>query len=265
VNPRTVNPRTEILREIPDTPRFVDTRAMLQSPHATVLGGASVDEGFVVRLVHGAQSVLAGVGRPAREAVLSAIDGITAMTPFIAQVDNADYLEAVLRDAVSRPGDPAWRRERVILFLLTTMPALAPLDASVSIRLATKQDALDHLPSGLRFEIAHALDLAPVGAAFVDGRAAAFCYPCWTTESLWDLSIDTLPEYRQRGLAAQAVRFMIEHLRPSGRQPVWGALESNHASLRLAERLGFRPIEENVAFSRGPWAYLTNGYVADAV
>ena len=133
-------------------------------------------------------------------------------------------------------------------------------DRDVEIRLLAEDDALDHLPAGLRFEMMHAREVAPVAAAFVGRVAASFCYPCWTSESLWDVSIDTLPAYRRLHLAAHVVQFMAARMRREGRAPVWGAVESNRASLRLAERLGFSPVGETVAFSRGPWAFLTNGY-----
>lgn len=241
-----------LARALPDAPRFVDTRAMLLSGHATVAGGASETDGFVVRLVHGAQSVVAVVGRPPGEAIRSATTGTTEMTPVLAQAGNANHVAASL---------PDWRGERMMLHRLDSEPPLPAIEPATSIRLATPDDALDHMPSGLRFEISHAIELAPVAIALVDGRAVSFCYPCWITESLWDVSIDTLAEYRGRHLGAHVVRFMVEHMRPSGRRPVWGALESNTASLRLARRLGFVPIDESiVAFSRGPWAFLTNGY-----
>ena len=104
-----------------------------------------------------------------------------------------------------------------------------------------------------------ARNIAPVAAVFVNGTAASFCYPCWRTETLWDISIDTLEEHRGRALGQHAVRFMIEAMRREGREPVWGALESNTSSLRLASKLGFAPMDAIAWFSRGPWAFLTRG------
>lgn len=53
---------------------------------------------------------------------------------------------------------------------------------------------------------------------------------------------------------------MIAEMRHAGSEPVWSALASNTASLALAKRLGFMPVDETVVFSRGPWAYLTAGF-----
>jgi RimJ/RimL family protein N-acetyltransferase len=108
--------------------------------------------------------------------------------------------------------------------------------------------------------MAHAHDFAPVAAVFVDSRPVSFCYPVWTTERLWDVSIDTLEAHRGRALGARAVSFMIRAMRQEGREPVWGALESNEPSLRLGAKLGFKPIGDIVVFSRGGWVFLSGGF-----
>jgi len=248
----------QLLADLPDVPRWLETRGMLRSPHVAVTGG---DDGFVVRLVHGAIAAVSIVGRPPAEAIAAALDGITAMTPILAQSDDADHVQRSLADVTASRGGRAWTRERFILHRLATSLALPELDPAVSIRFLTRDDSLDHLSPEVRHEMTHAREMAPVATAFVGGMPASFCYPAWTTESLWDVSIDTAPGHQRRGLAAHVSRFMIEHMRREGREPIWAALESNAASLGLAARLGFTPVDENVAFSRGPWAFLTGGFI----
>jgi RimJ/RimL family protein N-acetyltransferase len=41
---------------------------------------------------------------------------------------------------------------------------------------------------------------------------------------------------------------MVELMGKEGLRPVWGAEERNRASLRLAERLGFVPVDELFVF-----------------
>jgi len=41
---------------------------------------------------------------------------------------------------------------------------------------------------------------------------------------------------------------LIYYFRERGKQPVWGAMQSNAASLRLAAKLGFAPVDELVVF-----------------
>jgi hypothetical protein len=244
-----------LLEEIPDEPRWLAVRAMLGSGHAELPGGSSFDSGLVVRLVHGAVSAVAVVGRPPRQAIVQGARDTTEMTPVFAQVDNADHVDASLGTAEG----PRWSGEAMILHQLgPALPESPSPDASA--RLLGPDDPLDHLPPGLRHEMIHARLMAPVCSVFVDGRPASFCYPCWITDRFWDVSIDTLEGFRGRSLAVPAVTFMIEHMRRTGRQPVWSALESNRASLRLAAKLGFEPNGRIVAFSRGPWALLTGGF-----
>lgn len=103
---------------------------------------------------------------------------------------------------------------------------------------------LTHLPDLLREEIETARRDRPVAAVLEDGRPVALCHPTLLTERYWDVSIETLPGHRRGGRATAAFLRLEEEMRGSGRQPVWGAVESNVASLRLAETLGFERVGE---------------------
>lgn len=242
---------------LPDEPRWLETRAMLASPHAEVTGGETIGAGFVVRVVHGAVSAVAVVGCPPAAAIAAAVAGTTELTPVIAQTSGAAHVAEALRASRDRRG--SWTSERAILHLREESPS-SSLPDPAGVRLLTRTDSLDHLPPGLRHEMAHAHDFAPVAAVFVDSRPVSFCYPVWTTERLWDVSIDTLEAHRGRALGARAVSFMIRAMRQEGREPVWGALESNEPSLRLGAKLGFKPIGDIVVFSRGGWVFLSGGF-----
>jgi RimJ/RimL family protein N-acetyltransferase len=108
--------------------------------------------------------------------------------------------------------------------------------------------SLGHLPPVLRDEVETALGFTHVAAAFIGDRPVSFCYAGYETENFWDLSIDTLEENRGRGHARECCEYMIEHMSRHGKEPVWGALESNVASRRLAASLGFEPVAELVLF-----------------
>jgi GNAT superfamily N-acetyltransferase len=233
---------------------------MLLSGSVVVTGGDSVAAGFAVRAVSGPLAVVAVVGHPAPDAIVGAVDDVTDMTPVIAQSGNAAYVSQVLSSCPPSGAGHEWRPERAVLHRLTFTSIADVPDDDVPVRLLKGDDPLDHLPAGLRFEMSHARERADVAVAVIDGRPVSFCYACWITETLWDVSIDTLEAYRRRGLAARTVRYMIRRMREDGREPVWGAVESNAASLELARKLGFTPVDEVVVFSRGPWAYLTRGF-----
>jgi hypothetical protein len=161
----------QLAAALPDEPRWLEPRGMLLTGRSTIFGGTTVEDGFVVRLVHGAFSAMAVVGRPPCEAILSAIDGTTALTPIVAQTVDAAHVAQCLESA-----DQAWSGERAILHLLTA-PAPRPAPAPhLDVRLLTHGDSLDHLPAGLRHEMTHAQDVAPVAAVFVEGRSSSFCY-----------------------------------------------------------------------------------------
>jgi GNAT superfamily N-acetyltransferase len=234
---------------------------MLLSGRAAVSGGDSVDAGFVVRAMSGALAVVSVVGCPAHDVIAQAVQDATDMTPVIAQRDNAMHVGQALDVCTPSSTGHRWAPERAILHRVGSDTPSAVTD-DVAVRLLREDDPLDHLPSGLRFEIDQARRTAPVAVTMADARPVSFCYACWRTESLWDVSIDTVEGYRRRGLAARATRFMIALMRQEGREPIWGAMESNRASLELARKLGFTPVDEIIVFARGPWAYFTRGYEA---
>jgi len=136
------------------------------------------------------------------------------------------------------------------------LPDAVEAPAGSELRLAAEGAAaagldLGHLPGELRQEMGiDYVTTRPMVAARVDGRVAAFCYAPFVTEGLWDVAVDTLEPYRRRGLAAACFRRLAAHLAEQGRRPVWGALDSNLPSLRLAERLGFVPEAALVSFVR---------------
>ena len=242
----------DLAAALPDEPRWLETRAMLASGHATVSGGDTVESGFVVRVAHGAVSAVAVVGQPPPGSIAEAVAGTTELTPVLAQPADATHVGEALR----RHGD--WTRERAILHLRDAAVSFAaPL---ADVRLLSRSDSLEHLPAGLRHEMTHAQTFAPVAAVFVRSRPVSFCYPVWATERLWDVSIDTLEAHRGSSLGAAAVMFTVDVMRRSGRDPVWGALESNQASLRLGAKLGFKPMGEIAVFSRGGWVFLSGGF-----
>lgn len=89
-----------------------------------------------------------------------------------------------------------------------------------------------------------------VVAAFDGNKAVAFAYVASEAETLWDLSIDTLPTHQRQGYAASAVVALIKIMQGKGKKAVWGALQSNHASLILARKLGFVPTDTLWVLSR---------------
>jgi hypothetical protein len=242
------------LTRVPDLPRWIDTRGMLLSGRAAVHAPPSSREdssGLIV--VVGDSALVSIVGRPAQSAIANVITTLSGDVNLLAQMEDADYVGRTL---------PGWRRQRAIVHVLPQAPALdASPDPQARIFTVESAPRVDHVPEPLRRELLDALrgrtvsrfvpgalpradtqvsrTTVPMAAVWADGRPVSFCYPVWQTETLWDVSIETLEPYRRLGLAARAARTLIHHLRRSGRSPVWGALETNTASRALAARLGF--------------------------
>ena len=104
-----------------------------------------------------------------------------------------------------------------------------------------EETLLSGLPTSLVSELVEALNRSEVAAAWVDGLPVAFCSIACESERLWDISINTVAEYRRRGLAAECVTWMAEAMRQRGKRAVWGAHSENEASRGLAAKLGFEP------------------------
>ncbi|MGH7630176.1 MAG: hypothetical protein ACREOF_12520 [Gemmatimonadales bacterium] len=89
------------------------------------------------------------------------------------------------------------------------LPEVAP--GSVRHLAAEETAALVDLPDALREEL-RGVEAAGIriATALSDGAPVAFCYAGAETESLWDLSIDTLESWRRRGFAGRAAAFEVE-------------------------------------------------------
>lgn len=139
-------------------------------------------------------------------------------------------------------------RARILLLASTWSP---PRNLGCETRPLEQEVSLAHLPADLREEIDRARQHKTVYAAFVDAMPVSFSYASWMTETLADISVDTLAGYRRRGLAAGTAIALIDEIIASGKSPVWGATENNTASLGLADKLGFRQSSGSVYVAAG--------------
>ena len=224
-----------LARSLPDIPRWVETRGLLLGGRCTVAGSP---EGFLVKALDG--PLVCCVGRPDPETIRAAVsDGPGPDLRVLVLPVNADHAAQAL---------PGWSRGSATIHLLEPGRWPEP-DPSVDIRLLQGDLLLALLPDSLRGEIAWALPRATVAVAFADDVPASICYSCWETETLWDISIETVPEFRRRGLAEACTAFLMRTMRERGKQPVWGAEDSNLPSLQLAAKMGFMPVDRLILFA----------------
>ncbi|HEY5626247.1 MAG TPA: GNAT family N-acetyltransferase [Dehalococcoidia bacterium] len=239
-----------LLEELPDIPRWLETRGPLLSGDCEVLGFVEEPLAFVV--VDRPMRLASIGGEPAAEVIREAVEQVGESGDVLAQEDNREYVERAL---------PGWRAETAHLHLLADESALAKAVPGSEVprrhpgrvvlfrpdvRVVTYASLAraEGLSAELREELERALLRWTVVAAHTEfGQLASFCYAAWPTESLWDVAVETLAPHRRQGHAAMSVKFLVDHMWQQRKRPVWGALESNAASLALAKRLGFRPVD----------------------
>jgi len=80
-----------------------------------------------------------------------------------------------------------------------------------------------------------------------EGRVVSWAFSAALCGAMVDIGIETLPEYRGKGLALAVCQHLIRRILSEGRRPVWGCHYRNPASENLAYRLGF--VKESEAFT----------------
>jgi GNAT superfamily N-acetyltransferase len=216
--------RQHYLSRLPDLPLWVETRGLLLGESSKLLEN-STRSGFVVwSTKDGLGSV---VGEPEPHALALAAGDVPELLAF---TDNIERVRSLLLEFRAEPATVFSAPEQL-------PPALPHQCREISLSEIAEQV---HLPDELLSELTGvAEDGVSVVAAFNDGLPVAFTYVASETESLWDVSIDTIQSHRRQGYAAAAVLHLMRNMRKKGKSAVWGALESNRASANLARRLGF--------------------------
>lgn len=238
-----------ILDSIPDTALWVEARGMLLSGRGSVLDIQFMPEpcGAVFQEDIGLGVV---IGRP-NEDLLYQLSELTE--EILCPIENAESVAAALAQ---------YSREDASLMQIPASFDHAHVEKkidSASARDITELRRLElsdlekhtNIPDLLHQELEQELTFGTdIYCLVLGNRPVSFCYPANKSESLWDISIDTLVEYRNRGLAEQCVRYAIAEMRKKGVMPVWGAVESNTASRRLAAKLGFGEVCRIAVFTR---------------
>jgi GNAT superfamily N-acetyltransferase len=234
-----------LLSIVPDQPKWVELRAMLLSGQCEIYELQDAERlSFVAR--HAEMEMVAICGRPSPDVIRRAV----ALPPYPETVlcppeDRRHVAEAL----------PEWRSELATIYRLANGGRLPEVPAgAVRLLSPSEIEAMNHAPADLKEELIDATTRTPVAATCVGQLPVSFCYAGSQTESLWDISIDTLAGYRNRGYAALCVSFLIGYFRRRGLAPVWGALESNTPSMRLAAKLGFTPVDQVVVFEQSDQA-----------
>lgn len=88
-------------------------------------------------------------------------------------------------------------------------------------------------------------------AAFDDGSPVAVAAPFYVGRAHEDIGVVTQPEHRGRGLSTACAAALIGDTRARGRQASWTTSPDNAASRRVAAKLGFVPVRDDVLYAVG--------------
>jgi GNAT superfamily N-acetyltransferase len=234
--------RRLLIERLPDIPRWVEARSLLLGGTAEISGLETAGPLAAVLRDPDDDTVFV-VGRPKRDAVLNAVSRRKDACDVICGFAEAGAIAAISSDWIPQP----------IRLQLMAGDGLLPDPDDGDVRFA-EPSAIEATPMDpeLREELRAAIGYTRIAASFVDGSPVSFCYVGAVTETLWDVSIDTLPEHRRAGHAGRVAAFVIRHMANLGKRPVWAALESNPASWRLGAKLGFVEVDRSAMFEIPP-------------
>jgi len=218
--------------ELPDVPRWIEAHGIAADPDGwrrELAGGFAVGSDRARLIVVAGSAGAAAVAALARELPHHTL--LLAIERTDLAVATGRRVERALLHALPGSG------------LLDVAVAGGGLDAAAAVMLPPEA-SLAHLPVGLAEELEATRRHRPIWTVFLDGAPVSFAYAPWRSARWFDVSVDTLPEARQLGLGRLVAAAMIRDEQALGRAPVWGADESNAASLRLARGLGFVQVDE---------------------
>lgn len=224
--------REQILAAIPDAPRWIEARAIVLSGRCRIIGPP---EGCYVRDTEVPVATL--VGAPSEELLREATGAETGYVDLVFQDEHRELVESALPDWTMvpvwmhrlEPGATGWRDED------TSAVRLLERDEAAFFSRLPPPDWEESMTSALRH--------AHVAARFVDGEPVSFASVNFESESFWDVAIVTVEGRRRQSHAAATSAYLIQMMMERGREPVWGATETNEGSLRTAARLGFERVE----------------------
>jgi RimJ/RimL family protein N-acetyltransferase len=228
-----------LAHQLPDLPRWVEARSYLLAGQGDLFGVQQEPALAFVLRDPDAETVFV-VGTPAVHALHAAVQ--PSVDEVIAPDEQTPWLTHTL---------PAWTRTPIRLHQLPDPGRLPPATRTVRFLDVDRLDRYQ-LPGDVVEELTENPANALIAATFVGPQPVSFCYAGSITETLWDVSIDTLPAYRRQGHAAQCATFMIRFLQGRGQQPVWASAEDNPASWRLAHTLGFVAVDTLALFAPRP-------------
>lgn len=156
-------------------------------------------------------------------------------------LERQEFQGQLLFVSATTPEIPSLAFSRAVVFAKAegSEPSLVPLPAEIELRIADRSDDFSLFDDEAMEDLYEAVRREPMSVVADGPRVLSAAYVAWRSEGYGDVSVDTVASARGRGYAAHAAQAVIRAIESEGLRPVWGALENNVPSLRLARRLGF--------------------------
>ncbi|MBE6758807.1 MAG: GNAT family N-acetyltransferase [Ruminococcaceae bacterium] len=128
-------------------------------------------------------------------------------------------------------------------YFLPDVNALTPLACPYEMKILGREDFADlYTEQWSNALCAHRAELDVLGVGACDGDRLVGLAACSADcDTMWQIGIDVLPEYRRRGIAAALTSQLALEILERGKVPFYCAAWSNIPSVRNAIRSGFRP------------------------
>ncbi len=224
---------------LPDTPWLVFLRWCLREGRAVPLLVRDGPAGIFRLEPHGTVWALGAIG--AADVTRALGDGRSS-----AEIRADEPAAEAVRAAL-----PDWYESAAVVH---DRPPSAPLayDPSGLKLMESESDrrAVNWLSYRFRSTAFFAYPALPVALCFDGQEVISLATQYAVTERYGEVSIDTVAWRRREGHGFRTAAFLIERGIPVSAAAVWTAEEHNQASLQLADRLGFRPVERFALFRR---------------
>jgi len=128
-------------------------------------------------------------------------------------------------------------------YFLPELSCLHPLDCSYELRVLTRDDFAElYLPQWKNALCESRKELDVLGiAAYDKGKLVGLAGASADCDTMWQIGVDVLPEYRRQGIAAALTSRLALEILNRGKVPFYCAAWCNVKSVRNAIKSGFRP------------------------
>lgn len=164
-------------------------------------------------------------------------------------------VEATLADGIGQEFDDRWGLERTVVDVVHELrvPVKATKHPLVRRLTAIEARGLDVTTSEVlpdRALVVAAADLGRVFVAMNGNRVVGHGSSMASSPSFADVGVHVMASFRKQGIATAAASLACQTVQDAGLTPVWGTGSENGASLRVAEKIGFREVAQPVFLVR---------------